>query len=570
MIGDILRHHIEQTLLALGLPAARFQLEYPVDLAHGDYAANVALALAKETGKDPAALARRLSEQFNSALPAYLAGVESVGGFVNFFLSPKFFADELNKILRENDGYGRGKQQLGQKVMVEYTDPNPFKEFHIGHLMSNIIGEAISRLIEFQGAEVKRACYQGDIGLHVAKAIWGSEKLKDCLPASPAGGLDGRAKSVKDWGQAYAAASRAYEEDPAARLAIEELNQKIYARSDGDLNRLYDEGRRTSLAAFEKIYQRLGTEFDFYFFESEMAEDGLAIVKRFLEKGVFKKSAGAVVFCGEKFSPKLHTRVYITSRGLPTYEAKELGLHFAKERKYSADLSVVITANEQDGVFKVGLEALRQIDPVAAGKVRHLSHGMLRQISGKMSSRSGNVVTAESLIDEARSLVLAKIFDRELAESERQTIADEVAIAAIKYSILKQSPGRDIVFDPEKSISFEGDSGPYLQYSYVRARSVLEKAGRPASAPEYVEEPGPLLRLLPRFPEVVGRAAAEFAPQRLAAYLIELAGAFNSFYAKEKIISSEKEEYRLALTAAVARALKNGLWLLGISAPERM
>ncbi|MEK7504852.1 MAG: arginine--tRNA ligase [Patescibacteria group bacterium] len=523
-------------------------IEVPTNLAHGDYSTNLALTSGKKAGD--------LVAELEQTKPEFIEKITVAGpGFINFFLKPEFVLGEVKRLVvgPTSSALGGLRGANNIKVLFEYTDPNPFKEFHIGHLMSNAIGETLARLTETTGAEVKRACYQGDVGLHVAKALWGKQK------------------GEVTWGEAYVAGSKAYEESETAKQEIVALNKKVYEKSDPALNELYEQGKKETLAEFEKIYAKLGTKFDFYFFESEMAIPGVKIVEEFLVKGLFEKSDGAVVFRGEKFNSQLHTRVYVTAQGLPTYEAKELGLHFTKAKVYPFDASVVITANEQDGVFLVGLEALRQIDPELAAKTKHLSHGMLRLPTGKMSSRTGKVITAEALIEEAKSKLTEKTTDPEIQE--------QVAIAAIKYSILRQAPGRDIIFDFDKSLSFEGDSGPYLQYTRARAHSVLEKftdaarvtlpQGSTLKTQDSRSHLSVELKLI-HFPEVVARAAQEFAPQHLVTYLTELASAFNAFYAQNQIVGSEEEDYRLTLTRAVEKVLTTGLNLLAIPVLDRM
>lgn len=564
MIQEKLKNSIREALKSLSITASGdVHLEHPADLSFGDYSSNVALAYAKELKMNPRELAEKIASEIGTQKIKEIEKVEVAGaGFINFFLSKEFFAESTGEVIKAGENFGANKSLGGKKIMIEYTDPNPFKEFHIGHLMSNTIGESISRIIEFHGAEVKRACYQGDVGLHVAKAIYGAMK-------------NGEPKSAEEWGSAYAKGSAAYEDDLNTKKEIEELNKKIYDRSDVKINSLYDSGRQISLEAFEKMYKRLGTHFDYYFFESEMAKSGLETVNNFLEKGVFEKSDGAVVFKGEKYNPSLHTRVYITSQGLPTYEAKELGLHIVKAKTYLSDISVVITANEQDGVFAVGLEAFRQIDPKLAEKVKHISHGLLKLPTGKMSSRKGNILTAEELIADVEKLVEEKIKDRNYDKVIQKEIIEKVSIGAIKYSILKHTVGGDIIYDFEKSISFDGDSGPYLQYSYARAKSVLEKAESEeikVSVGKVMPETVELEKLLYRFHGIVERAGKEYSPHYIASYLIELAGSFNSFYAKHKIVDKDDETspYKIALTASFATTMKNGLNLLGIKVPERM
>lgn len=474
------------------------------------------------------------------------------GRFINFYLSKEFFAESAQEIIKEGENSSKNDLFKGQKTIIEFTDPNPFKEFHIGHLMSNTVGESISRIIEAGKAEVKKVNYQGDVGLHVAKAIWGKIQKPDL-----------------NWGGAYAYGAQNYEQN---KEEIIEINKKIYEETDEKINKLYQEGKVSSLEEFENIYKRLGTKFDFYFFESQVGEFGKEVVLEFLKKGVFEESDGAIVFRGEKRDSKLHTRVFLNSQGIPVYEAKELGLSKVKYDKYPYDKSIIITGNEIDEYFKVLLTAMKEVFPDLAAKTLHLSHGMMRLSTGKMSSRTGDVITAESLIEQVREKVLEKIKDREFSDSEKAEIAEIVAIGAIKYSILRQSVGGDIIFDFDKSISFEGDSGPYLQYTAVRANSVLEKAGnftevKPHGEITYLE------RTLYRFPEVVERAGKEYSPHYLVTYLTELAGTFNSFYAQNKIIDPENPEistYRLALTKSVSIVLTNGLHLLGIKVPERM
>jgi arginyl-tRNA synthetase len=424
--------------------------------------------------------------------------------------------------------------------MVEYTDPNPFKEFHIGHLMSNSIGEAVSRIIEWNGAEVKRANYQGDVGIHVAKAVWAM-------------------KNGVSFAEAYACGNKAYEENESDKKEIEELNKKIYEGSDPEISATYQSGRDESLKSFEKIYERLGTKFDFYFFESETAGIGKKIVEE--NKGkIFEESDGAIVFRAENVDPSLHTRVFINSQGLPTYEAKDLGNAVNKYDKYKYTKSVVVTGNEIRDYFRVILAALKLINPKLAMSTKHLPHGMLRLPTGKMSSRTGDVITAESLIEDVKEKVKGN---------------EQVAIGAIKYTILRSNIGGDIIFDVDKSVSTEGDSGVYLQYTHARANSVLEKAKEAGTMIYHsvVEEREvhPVERLLYRFPEIIERAEKELAPHYITTYLTELAGAFNNFYAHEQVIGDTKESgYRLAIVQAAKVVLKNGLAVLGIPAPERM
>jgi len=560
---------LSQAAISLGIDAASIRIDYPEKAEYGDFATNVALANAKKLAMQPRALAEKIIESFKKSQPDFIESVSIAGaGFINFAVKDSLFAEEVAAIAGSDGEYGWGKTDSGKKIMVEYTDPNPFKEFHIGHLMSNAIGESISRLIESQGASVKRANWQGDVGPHVAKALWGAQHIK----------RDPKASAVSFWGKAYVAGATAYD-DPETKKEIDALNKKVYDRSDAAVNALYDKGRTESLAAFEDIYKKLGTKFDNYFFEGIEGRNGEAIVREFQRKGVFEESEGAVIFKGEDHG--LHTRVFITSQGLPTYETKELGLNKEKFKIYP-DLSesVIITGNEQSDYFKVLMKVFSLIDQNIASKTKHMSHGLMRFATGKMSSRKGNVITAESLLSDIKDQVMEKIADREFMPEEKDEVADMIAVGAIKYTILRQAIGGDVIFDSAASISFEGDSGPYLQYSAVRAKSILEKAKKEGIEPlkikqlkdPSVEKTGLLERLISRFPDIVARARAEYAPQHIAGYLIALAGAFNGYYAGNTIVDAKDpaSPYRVALTKAFLTTMTNGLWLLGIKVPKKM
>ncbi len=542
-------------------------------------------------------LADRVVEALRTHLPGFIQSVEIAGpGFINFKLKDSLFAEQVVSVASGTGEYGWSTRDAGKKIMVEYTDPNPFKVLHIGHLMSNAIGESISRLVQSSGAEVKRASWQGDVGPHVAKAIWGAMHMNTVDKSG-----------VEFWGKAYTHGALAYEDDATAKKEIDEINRHVYARDNDRINALYDQGRKESLDAFEVMYAKLGTKFDNYFFEGIEGRNGESIVRTFQKKGIFTESEGAVVFKGEEYglSPSkdgsarkarglpssedgsarkargLHTRVFITSQGLPTYETKELGLNAEKFKIYP-DLaeSIIITANEQTDYFRVLLKVLELVMPEIGAKTKHMGHGMMRFASGKMSSRKGNVISAEALINDMRAMVMDKIADRELSKEEKEVIADDVAIGAIKYTILRQSVGGDVIFDSAASISFEGDSGPYLQYAAVRANSILEKATKDGmggvkketaqiTLPEQVSL---VEKLISRFPDIVERARLEYAPQHVANYLVALAGAFNAYYASNQIISDTDplSPYRIALTRAFRTTMVNGLWLLGIKVPKKM
>ncbi|CAN5680497.1 arginine--tRNA ligase [soil metagenome] len=545
---------VQKELAKLGADSVSFAVEWPADMAHGDYAVNAAMAASKALGKSPRDIAEALLPAIVEGLGEDAASVEIAGpGFINITLSGRAVSARLASAREES--WGRNLDQDAKRVMVEYTDPNPFKEMHIGHLMSNVVGESVARLTEYAGAHVMRANFQGDVGPHVAKALWALRKKGITDP-----------ESAKEIGDAYAHGSHSYDESPEAKSEIDLINTALYEGEDRELMELWRKGRDVSLSAFEDLYRILGTKFEYYFFESETAAEGTRIVREHVGT-VFTESDGAIIYEGEKKG--LHTLVFITSRGTPTYEAKDIGLAFAKEEVWPSDTSIILTAAEQIGHFKVMLAALEDIAPTLAHKTVHVPHGFLRLSTGKMSSRDGNVVTAVSLLHDVVVTTLTR--------NEDPIVAGEVALGAIKYSILKQSAGSDIIFDFDKSLSLEGDSGPYLQYALVRARSIVERAGQEGQTKcDTIDEgasaatPYVLSRLITRFPEVIRKAQTLRAPHVVVQYLTQLASEWNSFYANERIIGEADEAYKLGIANAFIQTMENGLWVLGIPAPERM
>lgn len=556
-----LQDAVREALIKMGASDVLFAIEWPADLAHGDFATNAALAAAKTLGRSPLDIAEELVSELKDILGDEVARIEAAGpGFVNITLAHSAIADILASAARD-DSWGTGNTNSGRSVMIEYSNPNPFKEIHIGHLMSNVIGEALSRVLEASGARVIRDTFGGDVGPHVAKTLWAIKKkgMTDLASASEIGG-------------AYTHGSNAYEENPEAKVEIDALNTQIYdivAKQDTpesltdeerSILALWRKGREVSMEEFARIFAILGTRFDYIFYDSDTTKGGMSVVRNGIERGVFEESDGAVIYRGEKKG--LHTLVFITSRGTPTYETKDIGLAFLKEERHPTDEVVIITAIEQIGHFEVVLAALEEIAPLLAKKTKHVPHGLLRLTTGKMASRRGNIITASALIK-----------DMVTAASEKNTdplVAEQVAVAAIKYMILRQAPGGDIIFDPEKSLSLEGDSGPYLQYALVRAKSVIAQSDVAADSTEMPEKIYDLERLVIRFPEVARRAEAARAPHLVAQYLTQLAGEWNSFYAQNRIRGGEYEAYKLTLANAFVATMERGLGLLGIPVPEKM
>ena len=516
------------------------------DEQFGDYSTNVALQLAKQVGKNPREVGEALAAKLRDSLAGTVAEVSLAGpGFINLKLTD----EALLKTLDETPA-----QSLeGQEVLVEFGDPNPFKEMHIGHLYSYVIGDVISHLLEVVGAQVRRLSYHGDVGLHVAKAIWAMQKdgFDNATVGDPI---------RNNMGLFYAKGAAAYLEDENAKKEIDAINLQVYEQADS-IRELYEQGRERSFANFDLTLEDLNIEKAHRYLESETAPVGVEMVRQNVGR-VFEESDGAIVYKGEKAG--LHTRVFITGKGLPTYEAKDLGLTELKNRDYpNAKLSIIITAHEQAEYFKVMLAALKEINSSVADKTQHMSHGFVSLSTGKMSSRTGDVYGAISLLTDVKEAV----------ERLYKDAAHDVQIGAIKYEFIKHRLGGDIIYDVAESVSLEGNSGPYLQYAHARARSILRKTAGEAAMPANAEleaSERSLARKIGEYTEVVNKAVNELMPHHIATYLYELSQTFNRFYEHNRVLGDERQPLRLALVKQYADTLSKGLSILGIASPDKM
>ena len=522
----------------------------------GDYATNVALQLSKKVGKNPREVADAIvaALKHESIVKAEVAGP----GFINILLS--------DAALRSLVDAKPAESLKGKVVVAEYSDPNPFKVLHAGHLYTSVVGDAIANLLENAGAQTHRVNYGGDVGMHAAKMLWAIATKLGEAPEKLTG-LSGQAFNELVT-ESYVTGTAAFEDDSSAKEKIVALNKQIYGFFDKNdhespLAQMYWTIRSFYYDVyFKEFYASIGTHFEKIYPESETSGIGLQTVKDQLVKGVYKESDGAVVFEGERYG--LHTRVFINSEGLPTYEAKEVGLIIKKNEDYHFDQSVIITGNDIIEYMKVVLKSVEQFAPELAQATTHIPHGIVKLQGGvKMSSRKGNILRAVDILDAASEANKAATGKND----------QSVVLGAVKYSFLKQRTGADIIYDPTESVSLEGNSGPYLQYAHARAKSILRKAVAGDELPETGDlEPGErsLVRKLGMYAEVVDQATAELMPHLICTYLYELAQEFNRFYEHNKVLGDQRENLRLTLVKKYAETLKDGLSLLGIHAPEQM
>lgn len=569
MVRDILQKHIISALEKLNFPKDGIVLDHPAIESHGDYSANIALRLKSDKHKNPREIASKIVNELqkDEELKKVVSKIDIAGpGFINFWLRTEWLTTSMIYIIEVRDKYGKSEQGKGKKVLIEFGQPNTHKLPHIGHFRSYSLGESLARIQEFLGNTVYRANYQGDIGLHVAKCLWGWKKL----------GLKEQndlSENIKLLQKAYEYGSSEYEASKKTQEEINELNLSLYHK-DPSITDLWEKTRGWSLSYYDKLNKRLGTTYHKQYFETQTAEEGKRIVLENIGK-VFEKSEGAIIFPGEKYD--LHTRVFITEHGNPTYEAKDLGLIFLKSKDFDYEYSLIATASEQTEYFKVVYKAASLIAPDLASKFKHIAFGMVTLKGGKLSSRTGNIISIDQLLEVVDEALVKLMDEKKYTQEQINAIREPLTIGASKYAILKNDASKNITFDLNVTVALDGNSGPYLQYTYARCKSVLSKENNISyefkiTNYEFKDKELNLLRTLYKFPEVVLEAGKNFSPNLIANYLYDLAQKYNLFYQKVPILNSEENEkqFRLALTAATAQVLKNGLTLLGIPVLEKM
>ena len=599
-IGELLRTVISSLY---NVEAEINLVEAPKDTG-ADFATNIAMNLAKNLKRNPMQIAEEVREktlELDVADEREISEIEiAKPGFINIKLSDGFYKLELEKYQKNFLENISQDEYLEKTVICEFSDPNPFKILHVGHLYTSMVGDAISRIVEFAGGNVVRANFGGDVGLHVAKNMYALLQHKDEI-----NDLMTTTEKAELLSKTYVEGATAYEEDEVAKEKIVEINKKIYriaeagdsivAELEGlierdaswatldelELAKVYFWGRKASYQYFKDFYKKIGVKFDRYYPESTVAAKGLEMVTKGLGDGVYEESDGAIVFKGEKYG--LHTRVFINKNGLPTYEAKDVGLIFTKWEDYHFDKSIIITGNDIIDYMKVVLKSVEQYAPELSKRTLHLTHGQVK-LPGreKMSSRKGNFLKAVDVIELIRE-ELIKV-QEELSQNKGEPNPEEVdlriLLGAIRYAFLKYKVGGDIVFDAKESVSMTGNSGPYLQYSAVRAQKVLgkilesqvEKTNKKVEQKEWtlVVVEKNLIKKIMQYKNVLGEVVGELSPSKLCTYLYEIAQDFSRFYENVQVVGSEYEVERGAIVLAYLKVLTHGLSILGIEIPEKM
>jgi arginyl-tRNA synthetase len=533
-----------------------------------------AFELAKKSNKNPVQIADSLEDKLPN-----IDGVQSFkaqGPYLNFILNKDYIISEtLTAIFKEKDKYGQNQDFKGKKIMIEFAHPNPFKAFHVGHLRNIILGESLVRIFEFSSAKVIRTNYQGDVGMHIAKCLWSFKKINETdYP-------ENINEKVSLIASCYSKGASAFEESDTAKREIEEINKDIYEQKDKDIKKLWELGKKWSLDKFSEIYQRLYSHFDRQYMESEVKDEAMHYIEEAVKKDILIRSEGAIIFPGEKYG--LETRVFLNSQGLPTYDGKELGLAYREFTDFGKiDLCIHNVAVEQVSFFKANFKVQELLDPQRfKDKQKHNAYEFVGLKKGKMSSRLGKVVLAEKVIDLAKDKIKEVILNREnsdlLEKRDLSDIEEKLAISSIKYAFLKINPFKYFAFDVEENVSFSGNSGPYINYTYARINSILNKA-KPGKLSKNIykylnfDEERELIMHLSKFSQIVVNARVEYNPSELVKYLFDLSKKFNDYYHKVPIIkASEKEsKARLKLLEAINQVLENGTYLLGFKLVKEM
>ncbi|MBP6888388.1 MAG: arginine--tRNA ligase [Candidatus Pacebacteria bacterium] len=565
---------IKNELTNLAGEGALFTLETPADISHGDYATNITLVLSKEKGVSPKVLAEGFVSVLEGSLKekGIVSKVEIAGpGFINFFLT-----DE--KIREGNKGREIVTKFSGKNILVEHSSPNLFKPFHIGHLMNNIVGEFVTRSVQLSKANTTALCFPSDISFGVAKAIyvWKKDKAEGVALEIAATERD---TLIDYFGNCYVRGVALSKEQPELEEEMRSIARNLYGRVQGEDSDLWHIARDLNTAYFRDVLVSIGSKMGEVIFESDIEDAGKKIVTENTGEGkVFTESEGAIVYIPSEERKDINTSVFINSEGHPTYEAKDVGLIQKKFTGYGdIDVSYFITDAEQSHHFKVVLDAASKISDewkTWSEKSLHVPHGRMLFKGQKMSSRLGGVPIALDVIAAAEEEVREKSSDKiaHLSEEEKSKLVRDIALSALRIAVLRSKPGININFDPETSLSFEGDSGPYLMYTHARTSSLLDKSG--VENPEFGDsQVTSLEREMLHYEEVLKDVIETLSPQKLVSYLFAIAQSFNSYYASTQVLVEGDiagNSHRLAVVKRVKHILKDGLYVLGCNAPERM
>ncbi len=544
---------------------AEIIINAPPEPSMGDFAFPC-FSLAKEMKKSPVEIAAELKEKIK--MPDGISEVKANGPYLNFFVKKEELAkDVIHEVLKHKDKYGASKSKKG-RVMVEFFHANTHKGVHIGHIRNISLGESLCRIMELNGYKVIRANYQGDIGPHVVKCLWG---LRNSRKKAPAG------DKMSFLGKVYMEANRQISGNEKLEQEIKEMTKKLY-EGDKGLRAEWKKTREWCLREFDEFYKEYGVRFDRSYFESEVERDGLKVANELMKKKIAKLDDSAIIIDLNKEG--LGIVVLVTKEGYALYHAKDLALASRKLKEFKKlDKSIHVVGKEQELYFKQIFRIFEMMGIAKKLNSYHLIYELVMLPEGKMSSREGNVILYPELKNKLieKSTEEVKKRHSDWANSKVEESAENIAFGALKFGMLTRENNKAVLFDWDKAMDFEGDTGPYVQYAHARICSILRKYGKKANLNadlSYLgeKEEMALIKIISEFPKVVDEAASSYKPHLVAYYLLSLSQTFNEFYHNRQILKEDAtfRDARLVLITAVRHVIENGLRLLGIKAPEEM
>ncbi|MCC7356847.1 MAG: arginine--tRNA ligase [Candidatus Doudnabacteria bacterium] len=541
------------------------------DAQFGDYATNVALRLAKQLGQSPQEIAEKLAVELKSFdIQHRFSEIASVGGFINFTVSKEFLLQNMKAVLDQGELYGSSVAGQGKKVLVEYFQPNVAKPLHLGHISNAVVGDALFHILKSQGYKTESDTHLGDWGTQFGLLLLAYKKYGDfnIIEKNP----------IDELNKLYVQINTEIESNPEIR---EQGKQEFVKLEQGDTEnrKLWEQFREWSWQEYDIIYSQLGVRKADHDWPESFYEDKMpAVIDELKQKGLLIESQGAQIVPLEDY--KLGTAVVIKSDSGTTYLLRDLATYIYRQQQGFEKQLYIIDVRQQHQLaqtFKI-LELMGHIK--APQDAVHIAYGFLKLPEGAMSSRKGTIIQAGEFIKSVQEKALEIINEKNPDLKDKESVAKQVASGAIKYFQLSHNLKSDIVFDPAKVISFEGNTGPYLQYTHARIHGIKRKAGGEIDISQIFddkitisEQESAVLRKLMQFQETLETVTIEYTPNLLCNYLFELAQNFNSFYQAIPVTQETDEQlkaFRLQLITATAQVINNGLYVLGIQAPEEM
>lgn len=544
-------------------------LERPQKAEHGDLAFPC-FQVAKARRKGPPMIAGELSQALSPALPPEFASAQAMGPYLNFRLSPKAAFDITAQVMREKDNFGHTTSGKGKKILIEYSSPNVAKELHIGHFRNTVLGQSLNNIYKATGHETIALNHLGDWGSQFGKVAYGYLKY---------GNEEEMLKSPLEYlTKLYVRVSQEAETDPAidkeSRLLFKMIEEK-----DPELTDIWEKFREISIVGLMKVYERLGVKFDHYIGESFYIDKIPALLEQLRKKNLLELSDGAqVVKLGEDVPPCL----VMTGDGTSLYATRDLAAAIWRQEHFRFDQSLYVIGSEQQLHTKQFFQVLAMMGYAWAGSLQHVHYGLYRFKDGKFSTRKGKVVLAEEVLNEAKEKALELINTKNPGLARKDEVAEIVGVGAVVFNDLSTDRVKDVEFDWERILDFEGDTGPYLQYCYARASSILRQGaakgiqpGNPADSAELAkaEAAQQLMKQFGRLEDSLEGAKRLQKPSIVANYAIDLAKSFNAFYRDLRVVdeaNKPESSARLGLVQAFRQVLGNTLGLLCMKAPEEM